>query len=405
MLRKLLTSPVDVFMTVASIGNQSLSLRSMASKCKPSDVLSTSSSIFPLHVIGAGSVGLLYASKIHHAYRCRHKYDRDTLQRPVTLLMRAHHKPHLIHIGTDQHHKKLLAPVTLRSGSERALCGIPVDIIGDNSPELSRIRTLLLCTKANDACAALTSIWDRLCSSLTDWQPRIIILSNGALAIKDAILKNFPSADVKIIYGSTTHGVYKDINDSDKYCIHHAGHGSTFCTAGEFAEVCEESGLNGIKMTPNEMKVMLWKKLAVNCVANPLTAIHNVRNGRLAGLQHNGQSIGTTMTRILEEVSDVAMKEIESDCIQSSEEDARESIETARVELSVPSLQSFVDEVLCSTSNNISSMLQDVRAKRITEVQFLNGHVCRVANGKYGIDCPYNASMCVEVEALLKDKG
>ena len=155
-----------------------------------------------------------------------------------------------------------------------------------------------------------------------------------------------------------------------KCCIHHAGHRSTFCTAGEFAEVCEQSGLNGIKMAPNEMKVMLWKMFAVNCVANPLTAIHNVRNGKLAALHHNGQNIITTITRILEEVSNVAIKEIESDCIQSSEDDARESVDTARVELSVPSLQSFVAEVLCSTSNNISSMLQDVRVKRVTEVQF-----------------------------------
>jgi hypothetical protein len=45
-------------------------------------------------------------------------------------------------------------------------------------------------------------------------------------------------------------------------------------------------------------------------------------------LQHSSQNIRTTITRmsILEEVSDVAMKEIESDCIQSSEEDARESV-------------------------------------------------------------------------------
>jgi hypothetical protein len=91
----------------------------------PPPFLSTSSSISPLHEIGAGSVGLLYASKIHRA--CADKYDKDTFQR-----------------------------------------------------ELSRIRSLLLCTKANGACDGLTSIWDRLCSSLADSQPRIIILSNGA---------------------------------------------------------------------------------------------------------------------------------------------------------------------------------------------------------------------------------
>ncbi|KAL3773766.1 hypothetical protein ACHAWO_012304 [Cyclotella atomus] len=378
------------------------SLRSMASKCKASDAMSKNSSFLPLHVIGAGSIGLLYASKIHGAY-C--KSNIDTSQHPVTLLMRPLHKPHLIRNGTDQDQENLLnAPVTLVSDNERTTCEIPVEIIGHNCSEQSAIKTLLLCTKANDACAALSSIWDRLDPSVTCMQPRIIILSNGALAIKDAIAKNFPSADVEIIYGSTTHGVFTNSNDSDRHCIHHAGNGSTFCTAGDFVRVCEESGLNGYKMSPMSMKVMLWKKLAVNCVANPLSAIHNVRNGELAGLQYDGQDISATMTRIIEEVSAVAVREIESEYTQRPEE-TRESIEAARVELSVPSLQLFVDEVLTSTANNISSMLQDVRAKRVTEVQFLNGYVCRIANEKYGIECPYTASMCSEVEALLKDKG
>jgi len=53
----------------------SAALLNAASKCKPIDVLSTSSSIFPLHVIGAASFGLLYASKIHHA--CA---DTDTIE-------------------------------------------------------------------------------------------------------------------------------------------------------------------------------------------------------------------------------------------------------------------------------------------------------------------------------------
>ncbi|KAL7505348.1 hypothetical protein ACHAXN_002835 [Cyclotella atomus] len=313
--------------------------------------------------------------------------------------MRPHHKPHLIRIDTDQDNNNLLhAPVTSVSDNERTTCNIPVEIIGHDSSEQSAIKTLLLCTKANDACAALSSIRDRLDLSSEDSQPRIIILSNGAMAIKDAILKSFPSADVEFIYGSTTHGVFTDSNASDRYCIHHAGNGSTFCAAEDFIRVCEESGLNGYKMSPMTMKVMLWKKLAVNCVANPLTAIHNVRNGELAKLQYDGQDISATMTGILEEVSDVAVKEIESEYIQCSEE-TRESIETARMELSVSSLQTFVDEVLTSTANNISSMLQDVRAKRVTEVQFLNGYVCRIANEKYGIECPYNASMCSEVEA------
>lgn len=365
------------------------------------DELLEERSVFPLHVIGAGSIGLLYASKIHQTYNSkRQQADSRT---PVTLLMRAHHKPFLIdHYSreTNRQQRKWLAPVSVVTGKEVSKCNIPVEIIEEIDADASSIRTLLLCTKANDACTALASIWHRLDVS-SERQTRIIILSNGALAIKDAILQRFSTAaaDVDIIYGCTTHGVYRDNTDEGKYRLQYAGKGSTFCTEQGFTKVCQESGLNGFEMTSMSMSVMLWKKLAVNCVANPLTAIHNVKNGALSGLQHEGQGIEFTMTRILEEVSDIALREIESTCTGSDKSNG--TMQAAREELSVESLQTFVDKVLLETASNVSSMLQDVRANRATEIQFLNGHVCRVAKEKYDVECPYNSAMVCSVEKLL----
>ena len=372
-------------------------LRKMKSNCNSSIAFSSNSSVLPLHVIGSGSIGLLYASKIQSAYKYRSK--QIGLQPPVTLLMRKHHVPYLTtNINSNDENrqcKMLYAPVTMLSSSDTTTCEIRVEIIGQSYT--SEISTLLLCTKANDACTALSSIWNRFSSSTT---PRIIILSNGALAIRDAILKNFPAADVKIIDASTTHGVYRDSNVSDEYCIHHAGKGSTYSADRDFINICKESGLNGCELSQISMNIMLWKKLAVNCVANPLTAIHNVKNGELSGLQHNDQDIEFTITNILKEVSDVASKEIFTHFGNSND-----ALRVAQEELSVEALKKFVDQVLSDTASNISSMLQDVRAKRPTEIQFLNGHICRVAKEKYGIECPYNEAMCTTVEELLPDRS
>jgi ketopantoate reductase len=56
---------------------------------------------------------------------------------------------------------------------------------------------------------------------------------------------------------------------------------------------------------------------------------------------------------------------------------------------------------MVDTTNNISSMLQDVKAKRETEVHFLNGHVSRIGKEKYDMDCPFNTSMCTAVDTLI----
>lgn len=75
-------------------------------------------------------------------------------------------------------------------------------------------------------------------------------------------------------------------------------------------------------------------------------------------------------------------------------------LQSTREQLSVPSLEGFVFKVMSDTGDNVSSMLQDVNAKRNTEVRFLNGYVASLGKEKYGFHCPLNMEMCQLVEEL-----
>lgn len=379
----------------------------MTSKCASMNRANCiESSIFPLHVMGAGSIGLLYAARIQEVHKDKWLTLNSSKkwQPPVTLFMRPYHKPYLIRDEDNEGHEQLIAPVTLSRSGEVTSYKIPVEIIGETNEDISDVRTLLLCTKANDACTALASVWNRLQSSPKYRKPKFFILSNGALAIRDAILRDISFDAVEIVFASTTHGAYKDNTGETKYCIQHVGEGLTHCTDGEFIRICREIGWESFKMTEFDMNVMLWKKLAVNCVINPLTAIHNVKNGEIVGLQHYGHDFNFYMTKLLEEVSCVASQEVE--LLQSLTPSKSEKIvQSIRKELSVESLQVFVHKVIINTADNISSMLQDVKSNRVTEVQYLNGYICRLGREKYGMECPYNRSICSAVEKLLIEKN
>jgi len=142
----------------------------------------------------------------------------------------------------------------------------------------------------------------------------------------------------------------------------------------------------------------------VNCVINPLTALYGVKNGQLRGLKvkHRGQDIGVVTRRILEEVSSVALMEMES--LMDEEEDGVDNdielLQPTREQLSVPLLEAFVFRVMADTADNISSMLQDAKAGRTTEVRYLNGYVAHLGQDKYGVECPWNTEMCQLVEDL-----
>ena len=108
-----------------------------------------------------------------------------------------------------------------------------------------------------------------------------------------------------------------------------------------------------------------WRKLAVNCVINPLTALYGCHNGDL-------QRYPEQIEALCREVASVmAMKGYHTSC---------------------EGLMQYVMDVIHSTADNVSSMLQDIRSQRHTEIDYITGYLLRRARS-HGLTLPENARL------------
>jgi 2-dehydropantoate 2-reductase len=362
----------------------------------------------PLHILGSGAIGLLFAASIRMAFPSY----------PLTMLVRQHHEARLQPI--DKSRKKYME-VSLQStfavastANQRKrlapprLVRIPAQVVeadGNRGTAYGGIQNLLLTTKAPDAVPALRSILPRLAS---DDQPvRIIVLCNGALAVKDEVEQTLREDDAKrrvdLVLASTTHGAYRDdetmdgsadqVDDEDYlYHVVHAGVGKTFVeNEPQLAQLLDQSGLTCTSISSRDMTILLWKKLAANCVINPLTALLRCSNGELP--QH--ELYDEYHERIVEEIALVA------ETLQVETCNADDS--TEQQHLSPSQLQAFVRQVIDDTASNKSSMLQDILHNRRTEVDYFNGYVERKGS-MLGVDVSANRELCERVRALSRQQ-
>ena len=118
----------------------------------------------------------------------------------------------------------------------------------------------------------------------------------------------------------------------------------------------------------------IWAKLFINIGINALTAIHGCRNGELL----NSPSTRKSIEKAVREAEMVAVAKnipIDADPVQAT----------------------FA--VCKATQHNISSMLQDVLQKRLTEIDAINGAI--VATGsELGIATPVNTELVRQVKEL-----
>lgn len=189
----------------------------------------------------------------------------------------------------------------------------------------------------------------------------ILLLHNGMGTLDE--LRNLPQP---LLQGITTHAARRDGT-----MIIHVANGVTHIGPGT-AESADLSDLAEVlhQALPdvawhNHMASASWQKLAVNCVINPLTVIYDCRNGDL--LTHHGE-----IARLCEEIATVM---------------EREGQHTSR-----DSLMDYAFAVIESTADNISSMLQDIRAQRRTEIEYITGYLLRRARAQ-GISTPENSRL------------
>ncbi|ADH87154.1 ketopantoate reductase family protein [Desulfurivibrio alkaliphilus] len=111
----------------------------------------------------------------------------------------------------------------------------------------------------------------------------------------------------------------------------------------------------------------LWHKLLVNVGINALTVVHDCPNGRLLEIPAARQQ----MALAVNEAAAVA--------------------EASGIALGMDPL-AMVEEVCRRTATNISSMLQDIRQHRATEIMAINGEIVRRAH-QLGMTAPANEEL------------
>ena len=212
---------------------------------------------------------------------------------------------------------------------------------------------LLVCVKAQQTENAIEQ-WRKAISPET----QIVLLQNG-LGQQQTIAKQFPEHTV--FAASSTEGANRDIDN----VLNYAGVGETLW--GHFSGPASPlrlpiENIAGNHKTVHNIQQVLLDKLAINAVINPLTVKYDCRNGTLIE-----QSAPCRELRQL-------VSEIES------------IIQAAGLTLSYPLLQRS-EQVCSNTAMNISSMLQDIRAKKHTEIDFITGYICQLARQH---NSPYN---------------
>jgi 2-dehydropantoate 2-reductase len=234
---------------------------------------------------------------------------------------------------------------------------------------LAQCNLALVCVKAYRTQA----VADRLAGSLAP-QARVITLQNGAGNVE--ILVQALGAE-RVLGGITSEGATL----LDEGHARHAGRGLTHLgpAQGEPDDFCRQAADHfqtaGLETSlASGVKNLIWTKLVINVGINALTALLDVDNGVLLDLPAASQLMDQA---VAEAVAVGAARGI-----SFLHEDMAEAVR----------------DVARRTASNISSMRQDVRAKRQTEIDFINGAV--YAEGRrLGVDTPINHSLTLLVRA------
>lgn len=236
---------------------------------------------------------------------------------------------------------------------------------------LEPVDVVLLCVKSYDVPASLA-----FCRPLLTENTLLLFLQNGIshLAMVDQIGR------ATAAFGTTTEGatLLKPGH------VRHAGSGTTALgflnppRPGQ-AELLEKTlavlAAGGLRAEiTGKILTKIWAKLFINVGINALTATLGCKNGELLTIP----GIDERMRNAVEEAMRIAKAE----------------------DIEIMDDPYLATQIVCGrTAENISSMLQDVRIRRRTEIEAINGAV--VAMGiRHGLQTPENSRLCRQVKEL-----
>lgn len=199
----------------------------------------------------------------------------------------------------------------------------------------------------------------------------VLLLHNGMGTLDE--LRALPQP---LLRGITTHAAKRDgtVIVHVAAGITHIGPTSPAAAAlSDIAEVLQQA-LPDVAWH-NNVASAAWQKLAVNCVINPLTVLYDCPNGELADHLPEVTALCNEVAMVME----------------------REGQHTSR-----EALLDYILDVIKTTAANTSSMLQDIRAQRRTEIDYITGYVIRRARAQ-GLATPENSRLYEMIKRKEQD--
>lgn len=301
-------------------------------------------------ILGPGSLGCLFASKLFSAVD-----EQDEIL--------------LIDHRSERCNTLNQQGIFYESDGRRQRFPIPVSC----TPEIvGPCDILFSCVKSYDLASSLSFAAPLLCPSTL-----VIFLQNGISHLQYDDPNGLQAVPV---FATSSEGATLLAPGH----VRHAGRGQTFLgfltQKNRHANKCLQTITdklqkgNILATVADTIQTRLWAKLFVNVGINALTAIYNTSNGQLL----TSQTACKQMKRLVKEAMQIAQAldiPIDEDPIQATLAICRQ------------------------TEHNISSMLQDVRNQRPTEIDAINGAVSRLGQQLH-IPTPLND----EIISQVKDK-
>ena len=296
------------------------------------------------HILGAGSLGTLWATRLARAGL------------PVRMILRDKAR-----LASYQAGKGL---TLVEHGIEKTY-----PVIGETPDNPEPIHRLLVACKAYDAQSAVAHLQHRLSP-----HAELVLLQNG-LGSQDAVAAQVPLA--RCIYASSTEGAFRE----GDWRVVFAGHGYTWL--GDASHPTPPLWLDDLQAAgiphdwASDILTRLWRKLALNCAINPLTVLYECRNG---GLQAHACEVATLCAELAE------------------------LLECCGQPAAAQDLHSEVQRVIQATAANYSSMHQDVANHRRTEISYLLGYACQAA-ARHQLVLPHLHQLQARLVEHLRARG
>ena len=242
---------------------------------------------------------------------------------------------------------------------------------------------LLICTKAF-ATPAIADALERLAPTL-ERQTRLLLCQNG-WGNERPFAHFWPTA--RLFHARIITGFHRRSPYEVEITAHAApiALGSVFGeSTGSLEPVATQISEGGVPAhTTDDMRAVLWAKMLYNCALNPL--------GALAGRRYGELTENPRTRRIVDEVIHEIFQVLEGARISLPWTNAAAYLET------------FHGELIPTTSSHESSMLQDLRADRPTEIEALCGAVERLG-AESNIETPVVSALAELVRAAERAKA